>query len=204
MYVGTGTGYLKYNKQKTGGKKISRHLKSHCKTVTDPDPESDPDPVIQCTYPRIRVPVSKVTDSGPLGPSISRLLAECSLSLYLSNSTRQAHLLHQLLLGVGHAGREHGLHVHLGLVQPGRLQPRVGNNPVFFGFLQGFGSGSGLDPYSIGPVDPDPYSESGSGSRRAKITHKSRKNSCFEVLDGLFCELQASYVTWTYFLEAQG
>ncbi len=24
------------------------------------------------------------------------------------------------------------------------------------GFRQGFGSGSGLDPYSIGPVDPDP------------------------------------------------
>jgi hypothetical protein len=42
--------------------------------------------------------------------------------------------------------------------------------------------------------DPDPYSESGSGSRRAKNTHKSRKNSCFEVLDGLFCELQASSV----------
>ena len=32
------------------------------------------------------------------------------------------------------------------------------------------------DPYSIGSVDPDPYSESGSGSRRAKMTHKSRKN----------------------------
>jgi hypothetical protein len=74
------------------------------------------------------------------------------------------------------------------------------------------GSGSGLDPYSIGPVDPDPYSigtvdpdpysESGSGSRRAKMTYKSRKNSCFEVLDGLFCELQASSVTWTYFMEA--
>ena len=29
------------------------------------------------------------------------------------------------------------------------------------------------------------------------MTHKSRKNSCFEVLDGLFCELQASSVTWT-------
>jgi hypothetical protein len=29
------------------------------------------------------------------------------------------------------------------------------------------------DPESIGSVDPD--SESGSGSRRAKITHKSRK-----------------------------
>jgi hypothetical protein len=28
------------------------------------------------------------------------------------------------------------------------------------------GSGSVLDPYSIGSVDPDPYSESGSGSRR--------------------------------------
>ncbi len=38
---------------------------------------------------------------------------------------------------------------------------------------QGFGYG--LDPCSIGPVDPDPYSESGSGSRRAKMTHKSRK-----------------------------
>ncbi len=44
-------------------------------------------------------------------------------------------------------------------------------------YIQGFGSGSGLDPYSIGPEDPDPdpYSESGSGSRRAKMTHKSRK-----------------------------
>ncbi len=31
------------------------------------------------------------------------------------------------------------------------------------------------DPYSIGSVDPDPYSESGSGSKRAKMTHKSRK-----------------------------
>ncbi len=29
------------------------------------------------------------------------------------------------------------------------------------------------------------------------MTHKSRKNSCFEVLDGLFCELEASAVTWT-------
>jgi hypothetical protein len=73
-------------------------------------------------------------------------------------------------------------------------------------YSQGFGSGSGsgsgsvLDPYSIGPVDPDPYSES--GSRRAKMTYKRRKNSCSEVLDGLFCELQASSVTWTYFMEA--
>jgi hypothetical protein len=69
-----------------------------------------------------------------------------------------------------------------------------------FGLRQGFGSG--LDPYSIGPVDPDPYSES--GYRRAKMTHKRRKNSCFEVLNGLFCELQASSVTWTYFMEVQG
>jgi hypothetical protein len=27
------------------------------------------------------------------------------------------------------------------------------------------------------------------------MTRKSRKNSCFEVLDGLFCELEASSVT---------
>jgi hypothetical protein len=40
---------------------------------------------------------------------------------------------------------------------------------------QGFGSGSGLDPDSIGPLDLDPDSESGSGSKRAKMTHKSRK-----------------------------
>jgi hypothetical protein len=31
------------------------------------------------------------------------------------------------------------------------------------------------DPDSIRSVDPDPYSESGSGSRRAKMTQKSRK-----------------------------
>jgi hypothetical protein len=37
------------------------------------------------------------------------------------------------------------------------------------------GCGSNDDPDSIGSVDPDPYSESGSGSRRAKMTHKSRK-----------------------------
>ncbi len=49
--------------------------------------------------------------------------------------------------------------------------------------LQGCGSGSGsvLDPYLIGSVDPDPDPESGSGSgsgsgsRRAKMTHKSRQ-----------------------------
>jgi hypothetical protein len=34
-----------------------------------------------------------------------------------------------------------------------------------------FGSGSGLDPDSIRSMDPD--SESGSGSRRAKITNKN-------------------------------
>ncbi len=36
------------------------------------------------------------------------------------------------------------------------------------------------------------------------MTHKSRKNSCFEVLDGLFCELEASSVTWTYFYGGLG
>ena len=61
---------------------------------------------------------------------------------------------------------------------------------TYWYIFQGCGSGSGLDPYSIGSVDPDPYSESGSGSRRAKMTHKSRKKLVkvhgFEVLDGLF------------------
>jgi hypothetical protein len=39
---------------------------------------------------------------------------------------------------------------------------------------QGCGSGSGLDPDSIGSVDPDP-DPAGSGSRWAKMTHKSRQ-----------------------------
>jgi hypothetical protein len=62
------------------------------------------------------------------------------------------------------------------------------------------GSGSGLNPYSIGPVDPDPYSES--GSRRAKMTHKSEENSSFEVLDVLFRGMKTSPVAWTSFMEA--
>ncbi len=40
-------------------------------------------------------------------------------------------------------------------------------------FFQCFGSG--LDPDSIRLVDPYPYSESVTGSRRAKMTHKNRK-----------------------------
>ncbi len=52
-----------------------------------------------------------------------------------------------------------------------------------------------LDPYS------DPDLQSGSGSRRAKKTHKHRKkliNSFFEVLDILFWGLKASPVAWTW------
>jgi len=50
---------------------------------------------------------------------------------------------------------------------------------IFYdGSLQGCGPGSGfqLDPDSIGSVDSYPYTEFGSrsGSRRAKMTHKSR------------------------------
>jgi hypothetical protein len=71
------------------------------------------------------------------------------------------------------------------------------------------GSGSVLDPDSMRSVDPNlnPLSESGSGSRRSKMTHKSRKNleiSCFEVKYVLFWELKASSVTWTSFVEALG
>jgi hypothetical protein len=53
---------------------------------------------------------------------------------------------------------------------------------IFHGILpccgsgwQCFGIGSVLDPDSIRSVDPNPYLESGSGSRRAKMTHKSIK-----------------------------
>jgi hypothetical protein len=58
-----------------------------------------------------------------------------------------------------------------------------------------------VDPY------PDPDSDSGSGSRRAKMSHKSRKDleiACFEVLDVLFGWLKASSVAWTSFLETSG
>jgi hypothetical protein len=50
-------------------------------------------------------------------------------------------------------------------------------NQTSFRLSQGCGSGSGslLDQDSIRSVDPDPYSESGSGYRRAKMNHKSRK-----------------------------
>ncbi len=64
-------------------------------------------------------------------------------------------------------------------------------------------SGSELDPNSMGSLDPYPDSQPGSGSRRAKMTHKSRKNleiSCFEVLDvprlrpeAFFCSLDVLY-----------
>ncbi len=50
-----------------------------------------------------------------------------------------------------------------GQVRPAGLKKRRCSNQ---GCGSGTGSGSVLDPYSIGSVDPDPYS--GSGSRRAK------------------------------------
>jgi hypothetical protein len=66
--------------------------------------------------------------------------------------------------------------------------------------------GSGSDPDSIRSVDsgPDPNSESGSGSRRAKMTHKSRqKIKKFQVFgsagcsllkaEGFFCNLGVLY-----------
>ncbi len=63
--------------------------------------------------------------------------------------------------------------------------------------------GSGLDPDSIGSVDPDSESGTGSGSRRAKMTHKSRtffKKFMFWSVgwpllraEGFFCNLDALY-----------
>ncbi len=45
--------------------------------------------------------------------------------------------------------------------------------------------------------DPDP-----GGQKWPTKVEFFFESSCFEVLDGLFCELQASSVTWTYFMEA--
>jgi hypothetical protein len=55
-------------------------------------------------------------------------------------------------------------------------------------FVSAYDVGRISDPDPIRSVDPDPYSESESVSRRVKMTHKSRKHyeiSCFEVLDVL-------------------
>jgi hypothetical protein len=55
------------------------------------------------------------------------------------------------------------------------------------------------DSNSIGSVDPDPDTESGSGSSRTKMTHKTDKSRCFEVLDlffiaeGFVCNLDVLY-----------
>jgi hypothetical protein len=51
--------------------------------------------------------------------------------------------------------------------------------------FQGCGSGSELDSDFIGSVDPDLDSESGSGSRRARMTHRSRK--ILKKVHGLKC-----------------
>ncbi len=71
-------------------------------------------------------------------------------------------------------------------------------NPLF---LPGIFTTRVADPDSIGSVDPDPYSES--GSRRAKMTHKIRKNLEIHVLkcwisllgkdEGFFCNLDVLY-----------
>ena len=47
--------------------------------------------------------------------------------------------------------------------------------------------------------NPDPEPGGQKWPTKVEIFFKS---SCFEVLDGLFCELQASSVTWTCFMEA--
>ncbi len=64
--------------------------------------------------------------------------------------------------------------------------PLVADRPATANFVAAgknlcFGSGSGLDPDSIRPVDLNPDSEYGSGSRRAKMTNKKKKReiSCF-------------------------
>jgi len=60
-------------------------------------------------------------------------------------------------------------------------------------YCQGCGSGSQLDPDSISSVDPDPYLESGSGSRRVKMTHKSSAGFSLSRAEGFFCNLEVLY-----------
>jgi hypothetical protein len=57
------------------------------------------------------------------------------------------------------------------------------------------GFGSGLDPDSIRSVEPDPDSES--GSRRGKMTHKSRKKlrSSLWRAEGIFCNFDGGLGT---------
>jgi hypothetical protein len=62
---------------------------------------------------------------------------------------------------------------------------------------QGCGSGSQLDPDSVGSVDPDPEEGKNDPQKWNKL-----KKSYFEVLYGLFWELKASSVTRTFFMEA--
>ncbi len=56
---------------------------------------------------------------------------------------------------------------------PSRTSVYNWNTIKCWNISQCFGSGSGLDPDSIRSVDPYPDSESGSGSRRVKMIHKS-------------------------------
>ncbi len=46
--------------------------------------------------------------------------------------------------------------------------------------------GSGLDPDSVRPVDPDPDPDPGGQNDPQKIIEKSQEISCFQVLDVLF------------------
>jgi hypothetical protein len=83
------------------------------------------------------------------------------------------------------------------IVGPGHWKKNTKNNYPSWILSENQGCGSGLDPDSIGSLDPD--SESGSGSRRAKMTHKnSKKNSKFMFwtvgwlllrAEGFFCNL---------------
>jgi hypothetical protein len=54
----------------------------------------------------------------------------------------------------------------------------------------------------FGLQDPDPHWEYGSGSRSAKMNHKSEAISSSEVLDILFRGMKTSHVAWTSFMKA--
>jgi hypothetical protein len=63
--------------------------------------------------------------------------------------------------------------------------------------MQSYVSGPGLDPDSMGSLDPYPDPDSGRQKSPLNIEKKNNKFH-FQVLDVLFCGLKASPAAWTF------
>jgi hypothetical protein len=110
-----------------------------------------------------------------------------------------------LALGRGHSGVRVSCVRPACRAPPGPARPSGSNALAHLQWthMQGFGSESGFNQVSeSGPgsvfwnPDPDP-----GGQKLLTKVDFFMEISCFEVLDVLFCELKASSVTWTSFME---